>query len=212
VTAETIRPIGPDQRDAAAATLAEAFLDDPLLLVMSQDKDRRQRVGPWFFRRAVEYAMRWGEVWGNEDASAIAVWLPPGDSKMKTLRMLRVGMWAMPSRIGVRPTLRLLQGSSTAEQLHNQVADPHWYLLFIGTRRERRGQGLASALLEAGTSRADAAGLPCYLETGTESNLAFYAKRGFETIGQVEMHGFTLWAMVRPPAEPLDPGHNRSDV
>jgi hypothetical protein len=50
-----------------------------------------------------------------------------------------------------------------------------------------------------GTSRADAAGVPCYLDTGTQSNIDFYTKRGFEVVGQADFDGHTLTGMVRPP-------------
>jgi hypothetical protein len=44
--------------------------------------------------------------------------------------------------------------------------------------------------VEKDTSRADAAGVPCYLETGTQSNIDFYAKRGFEIVGQTDLCNF----------------------
>jgi ribosomal protein S18 acetylase RimI-like enzyme len=68
-----------------------------------------------------------------------------------------------------------------------------------GTRTARQGQGLGSQLVEMGTSRADDARVPCYLETGTDSNIAFYQKRGFEIIGQVDLYGHTLTGMIRKP-------------
>jgi GNAT superfamily N-acetyltransferase len=198
----SVRRIGPEQRDAAVATLAEAFLDDPLMRMMSEDEQRRRAVAPWFFQRAVTYGLRWGEVWGTDDASAVAIWLPPGDSHLGTLRMIRVGLWAMPLRVGLGTALRVLRGSGATERFHAAVPDPHWYLLFLGTRRERQGQGLASALLDAVISKADVDGLPCYLETGTDSNIVFYERRGFEVIGEVEMNGAHVRAMVRPPRDP----------
>jgi GNAT superfamily N-acetyltransferase len=194
----SVRQIGPEQRDAAVATLAEAFLDDPLMRMMSEDEQGRRAAAPWFFGRVVSYGLRWGEVWGNDDASAVAIWLPPGDSHIGTLRMIRVGLWAMPFHAGLGPTLRFLRGSGATERFHAAVPDPHWYLLLLGTRRERQGQGLASALLDAVISKADADGLPCYLETGTDSNVGFYERRGFEVIGEVEMNGALVHAMVRP--------------
>jgi ribosomal protein S18 acetylase RimI-like enzyme len=194
----SVRRIGPEQRDAAAATLAEAFLDDPLMLMMSEDEQRRRAVGPWFFGRVVSYGLRWGEVWANDDASAVAIWLPPGDSHIGTLRMIRVGLWELPFHAGLGTALRFLRGSGATERFHAAVPDPHWYLLFLGTRRERQGQGLASALLDAVISKADVDGLPCYLETGTDSNIAFYERRGFEVIGEVEMNGAHVRAMMRP--------------
>jgi hypothetical protein len=50
-----------------------------------------------------------------------------------------------------------------------------------------------------GTSQADGAGVPCYLETGTDANIAFYRKRGFEIIGQADCYGYTLTGMIRLP-------------
>jgi hypothetical protein len=57
-------------------------------------------------------------------------------------------------------------------------------------------------LVEMGTSRADDAGVPCYLETGTDSNIAFYRKRGFEVVGQADCYGYKLTGMIRPPRLP----------
>ena len=55
-------------------------------------------------------------------------------------------------------------------------------------------------MIEAGTSQADAAGLPCYLETATEQNIAFYTKRGFEVTAEAQLSPeFKGWAMVRQP-------------
>ena len=88
---------------------------------------------------------------------------------------------------------------SATGPFHKTVHGPHWYLVTIGTRKARQGQGLGGTLVEVGTSRADAAGVPCYLETATQRNVDFYAKRGFEVVGQAEVEGFTLFGMVRAP-------------
>jgi ribosomal protein S18 acetylase RimI-like enzyme len=113
--------------------------------------------------------------------------------------MLRVGMAAMPFKAGINGTMRFFKAISATEQLHKEVGGPHWYLLAIGTKPELQGTGLGSALVELGTAKADSAKLPCYLETATESNVAFYRKRGFEVTGQAEVYGFTLYGMVRQP-------------
>ena len=51
----------------------------------------------------------------------------------------------------------------------------------------------------------DAEGLPAYLESSKESNLAFYGRHGFEVTGEIRTPraGPTLWLMwrgARPPA------------
>jgi ribosomal protein S18 acetylase RimI-like enzyme len=197
----SIERIDGRQADAAAATLAEAFFDDPLLLIVAPDEATRRRWGSWFMSLPLRYGMRWGEVWCAEDVSAVAVWVPPGSGDMGLGRMLRVGLARMPFCLGMGGTRRFMQALSATEPFHKVVHGPHWYLVAVGTRSECQGQGLGSALVEAGTSRADAAGVPCYLETGTQSNIDFYAKRGFEVVGQTEFDGHTLTGMIRQPRE-----------
>jgi ribosomal protein S18 acetylase RimI-like enzyme len=189
----------PDQLEAAAKTLAEAFWDDPLMHIVAPNEKKRAAVGPWFFSKSVAYGMRWGEASGNDDASAVAVWFPPGKTDVTPGRMLRVGMGALPFRAGISGTVRFMRALSATEKFHKAVEGPHWYLMAIGTSPTRQGTGLGSALLELGTAQADAAGIPCYLETGTESNVAYYSKRGFEVTGQANVLGFTLYGMVRQP-------------
>jgi ribosomal protein S18 acetylase RimI-like enzyme len=190
----------PEQRDAAAATLAEAFHEDPMGLVLAPDERRRPSLLRWMWRATLSYGMRWGHVWTNDDASAVATWLPPGSTKMTVPRMIRVGLWALPFRAGLRTTIRAMSSLSVTDQLHKAVEGPHWYLLALGTRRDRQGQGHGSRLVEEGTRRADAASLPCYLETATEPNVAYYTKRGFRVEAQAPMEGFTICGMVRPAA------------
>jgi ribosomal protein S18 acetylase RimI-like enzyme len=186
-----------DHRDAAAETLAQAFADDPLMHIAAPDPARRAAAAAWFMRMPLEYGLRWGEAWGTPDAAAVAVWMPPG-SAVSSMRMMRLGMWAAPLRLGLGGARRIMAAFEATEAFHKHVHDPHWYLLVIGVRPDRQGQGLGSKLVEVGTSRADAAGVPCYLETTTESNVAFYGKRGFEVVGEAEVAGHRLWGMVRP--------------
>ena len=74
-------------------------------------------------------------------------------------------------------------------------------LAFVIPDRLRSGVGAG------GTDRspADAAGVPCYLETATQSHIDFYAKRGLEIIGQTEYLGHTLAGTVRQPREQSPP-------
>ena len=191
--------------DAAAATLGEAFFDDPLLQIVAPDEATRRRWGSWFMSLPLQYGFRCGEVWATDDVSAVAVWVPPDSGDMGLGRMLRVGLARMPFRLGMAGSRRFMQSLSATEPFHKAVHGPHWYLVAVGARSESQGQGLGSALLEVGTSRADAAGVPCYLETGTQSNIDFYVKRGFEVVGQTDFDGHALTGMVRQPRGPSAP-------
>lgn len=194
-----IQPLDASHADAAAATLAEAFFDDPLLLIVAPDEENRRQWAPWFMGMPLHYGLRWGEVWGTDDQSAVAVWVPPDSGAMGLGRMLRLGLARMPFRLGLGGTSRFMRALAVTEPFHKAVEGPHWYLVAVGARVNSQGQGLGSELVELGTSRADEAGVPCYLETGTQSNIDFYEKRGFEINGQAEFDGHTLTGMVRQP-------------
>ena len=194
-----MEPLRPDQQRAAALTLAEAFSADPLLEILAPDPARRVKLGPSMMAVLLAYGLRYGHVWADDDASAVAIWLHPESGPMTMRRMLRAGMWRAPSMLGLDGMGRMSKAISATEGFHKQVEGPHWYLMTVGTRTARQGQGLGSTLVEMGTSRADAAGVPCYLETGTDSNIAFYQRRGFEIIGQADLYGHKLTGMIRRP-------------
>jgi N-acetylglutamate synthase-like GNAT family acetyltransferase len=116
-------------------------------------------------------------------------------------RVLRIGLARMPFRLGIGGSRRFIQALSATEPFHKSVDGLHWYLVAVGARSECQGQGMGLELVKVGTSRADAARVPCYLETATQSNIDFYTKRGFEIAGQTEFDGHTLTGMVRQPRE-----------
>src|SRR3989304_9549183 len=98
--------------------------------------------------------MRYGRVWANDDASAVAIWLPPEGGPMTTSRMLRAGMWRAPFMLGLDGMGRMSKAMSATEGFHKQVEGPHWYLMTVGTRTARQGQGLGSQYRHDGAGRA----------------------------------------------------------
>lgn len=195
-----MQPLRADLTSVAAKSLTEAFWNDPILeIVVAPDGKKRAALGQWFFETTIKYGLRRGEVYCNDDASAVAVWLPPGRAHISAIQMLRAGIWEMPLKIGFSGISRFSKAISVGDKFHNGVKGAHWYLLALGTKPELQGKGIGSALIDTGAAKADSAGLPCYLETGTESNVAFYSKRGFEVIGKEDVLGFTLWGMLRRP-------------
>ena len=145
----------PSQHRAAALTLAEAFEADPLLQILAPDPPRRAKLGPAMMAVLLAYGLRYGRVWANDDASAVAIWLHPESGPMTMPRMLRAGFWRAPSMLGFDGLGRMSKAMAATEGFHKQVHGPHWYLMTVGTRTDRQGQGLGSQLVELGTDRAD---------------------------------------------------------
>jgi GNAT superfamily N-acetyltransferase len=56
-----------------------------------------------------------------------------------------------------------------ADEIHKRIMpDPHWYPVVLGVGPACQGQGIGSALIQPVLKRADADGVPCYLEAVTD--------------------------------------------
>ena len=78
---------------------------------------------------------------------------------------------------------------------------PHWFLGPIGVDPMRQGEGFASKLMRPMLDRADAEGLPVFLDTNTEENIALYEHFGFRVKERADMPEADIWnvAMLREP-------------
>ncbi len=87
------------------------------------------------------------------------------------------------------------------ESQHERLTEgPHLRLEFFGVEPGRQRSGTGTVLIEHGHRRADALGLPCYLETFTEPNVRFYERRGYRVTGEYTVgDGVPVYGMVRPP-------------
>jgi GNAT superfamily N-acetyltransferase len=79
---------------------------------------------------------------------------------------------------------------------------PSWYLGTVGTRPDRRGEGLASALLRPILDECDRTGTLAWLETSSDDNVRLYERLGFVDV--VRLHtpdevGLPLIVMERQP-------------
>ncbi len=190
------------QVDEASHVLARAFFDDPMVMYVIPDDEKRRRHLPWFFRLAARYGNLWGENFttpGKVDGAAI--WLPPGDNITKPLRMIRLGLLAAPFKFGLPSFMRFFTALNRLEHLHKRDVPPeHWYLFVLGVDPERQGQGVGGTIIQPVLERADRDHLPCYLETMKERNVTFYRKQGFEVVvDDVFPNGPHYWTMKRDP-------------
>lgn len=187
----------------SGAVLGRAFFDDPLLSYILPDEARRQRPLTWLMTRSSAYGHKYGEVHTTPgEIAGSAVWLPPGGSKVTTGRMLTTGLLMTPLTFGMAALGRFLNATGFYEKLHEKHApEPHWYLMILGVDPPRQGQGVGGTLLAPMIERADAAGLPCYLETNKARNVSFYERHGFAVCekGTMPGGGPQFWTMKRPP-------------
>ncbi len=183
---------------ALTRALAAAFEDDPIFGWLLPDRRRRyDRLLRFFTLELEDVVLPSGTVWMSPEGSGACLELPPGGWRMP-LRTQAVHAAQFAAVFG-RSLPRALITITKMERRH--LREPHVYVPYIGVAPEAQGAGLGSRLLGRTLERADADGLPTYLEATSESNAALYARLGFEHLGAFTVLGSPpLWPMRRPPS------------
>jgi GNAT superfamily N-acetyltransferase len=191
--------LAPSQVKGASALLCRAFYQDPLVQYIVPDEARRTHVLPSFYRLVVRYALRYGEVYTTPELEGVACWLTPGKTTVSTWRLLYVAP-TVPFSFRLSEQRRNTIYARYSDEVHARaISRPHWYLWGLGVEPSRQHQGVGGQLIQPILARADHDGLPCYLETTTEVNVAFYEKHGFSVVSDGVVPGTTLrvWGMRR---------------
>ena len=185
--------------DAATATLAVAFHDDPMFEWVLPDRTRRRAQLTRLNRVALDFGMRYGRVTQTDGGRGVAIWVPPGES-MTLPRLLRCGMLAAPFQVGFGPMARFAGANAVMDKVHaSHVSGAHWQLLIVAVDPDLQGTGRGAALVREGLEQADTDAVPCYLDTSQPANLPFYERLGFtvEEEARLGKGGPPAWGMLR---------------
>ncbi|MFH9075621.1 GNAT family N-acetyltransferase [Streptomyces alboflavus] len=194
--ANSPRPATLDDATAISRTLTLAFDDDPMMRWFFPDEATREAgLGRYFATIFTRQYGRHGVCERTE--SAASFWVPPGAQDK-----------AVPDAETVQELSEILGDRAPLFREAVELAaehgpkEPHWYLAVVGADPAAQGQGHGSALLRSGLAKADADGLPVYLESSKPANIPVYEHFGFTVLGEVELPGGgpALWAMRRPAA------------
>ena len=201
-----VAPLQYAQIRVAAEVLARAFDDSPIMVYL-MPRDRQRTIGMRaFFIAGLVDAYKHGEVWvATVDGTVVGagVWHPPGShppsARRQARQMLHVVAVAPVAPVALVKSLRYLRG---VEAVHPKAE--HWYLATLGVDPPHQGKGYGNRLLHAVLPRADQAGMPAYLETDKERNLAYYARQRFAETDKVfpAAGGPPTWTMWRHPVAP----------
>ena len=86
------------------------------------------------------------------------------------------------------------------DKAHHELHGPHYYLAILGTDPQFQRTGAGTAVLAPVLERCDTEGLPAYLETQKEENIAYYARHRFEVVQKIEVDGCPpIWTLRREP-------------
>ena len=186
--------LGPQHRDAAVATLALAFFDDPAICYLIPDAGVRAPRLTAFMRLMVDDHLRFGLLLGTPGAEAVTLWRPPGSVH------LHQPIWH-PGAIRYVPIFRsrLLRAVAIDDAIRAHLpSDEAWfYLKYAAVRPDCQGKGLGGMAIRAGLAEAAARGVPSVLETATPSNVGLYQNLGYAVISEwhVPGGGPQFWTM-----------------
>lgn len=181
-------------------TLVAAFVEDPISVYLWRQDEYRVAAG------ATLFAFFWRQLFCHHrssyctvDVRAVALWQPPGGAGLPMSASLRLATSAA-SIFGWTGIARALRVASAVDAAHPK--EPHYYLGFLATDPAFQGRGYASAVMQPVLARADAEGMPCYLENSNPANSSMYHRFGFQSHGLIDLKDPAappLEAMWRPP-------------
>ena len=200
--APVIRAVEQPDVQAAGEVLANAFRGYPFFKYCLGDADNYERVAPRMFASFVRWTMLYGKAWTTNDLSAVALRRPPGTRSIGFWNALRSGLASTFLRMDTATRRRFGRAAPIVEKTHKSIMgdQPHWHCWMMGVLAARQGAGLGGQLMRYTFEQSDRAGLPCYLETFSESSVSVHESQSYSIREMVKIPEtpLTLYAMVRP--------------
>ena len=199
-----VNRIQPNDQSPVIAALARAFYDDPLFGFFVPDLVKQHKALVAFMSSGVKDAAPFDEIWvahADGKVACAAVWLPPGGYPRSVKREVMTYVRTAPTLVQCGPRIgRAFALLSAVDKAHHALHEPHYYLAILGTDPQYQRTGAGTAVLAPVLERCDTEGLPAYLETQKEENLAYYARHRFDLVQKIEIEGCPpVWTLRREP-------------
>ncbi len=190
--------------DQATDVAVRAFDDDPFFSYLFPSQRQRHRSVGRLHRTVISHlapiaitrtALLDGKVAG------VALWVPPGKWPYPPMIQLRQVFGALRAFLPDVGSLgrggRILR---VVEQSHPKI--PQWYLQLLMVDPDVQRQGIGGLLQSPTLEVCDRDGLPAWLETQKEENLAYYARFGYAVVHEHHpvADGPSMWSLRRDPA------------
>lgn len=188
----------------ASAVLADAFQHDPLWNKLFEGASHRDRKFSAFSETPLRFCYTFGEVYAtSQHLEGVAAWVPGHLSYMTVWRMIRSGAIVSGIKIGAKvgKSMSTIFGPLDTDRKEHMRGRSFLYLFIIGVATKFQGQGFGGTLLRVLFEKSETSGLPIYLETETEQNVALYETFGFNTVKHLTLPlvNHPMWEMVREP-------------
>ncbi len=187
--------------EKAGKVLADAFEHDPIWGRIMKGCSREQR-SAWF-QSPVRYCMKYGTaIATSPEIEGFTGWLPSEYSEMTFGRMIKSGATRSGKKAGFRPMFRMMPLRVFDKDRKKHMKDkPFIYVMIVGVSPQHQGQGFGGKLIRRIIKESERTGLPIYLETSTEPNVAMYNHLGFEILDKILLPKLNIpqWEMLREP-------------
>jgi len=186
----------PARLSALARVFGRAFVREPMMRwPLGSEGDLGERFTRCF-GYFLEAALPLGLVWEAGAGDGAAVWIAPEQSEV----------WDGHPWNQARILALADDGGGRYDAFWDWVAkhdppEPSWQLDSIAVAPELQGRGIGRTLIEAGLARARAQRTGAFLSTGTEVNVAIYARCGFRVYEEAQAPGGGphIWFMRADP-------------
>ncbi|MGI5153660.1 GNAT family N-acetyltransferase [Microbispora sp. CA-102843] len=192
----TVRRAGDEGARAVLDVLTEAFMNDPLVRWLFPAAGDRGRLQRHYYRPLLAHPAAEAYLAGDHEGASVWLTLTAGERALTEN--------SFEPRVFGDSGLRLRALGEALDPRHPR--EPHLYLPCIGVLGGRQGAGFGSAMLRHRLERADADGVPAYLEASSARSRALYLRHGFADLGEPVRvaDGPLLWPMWRQPAQEGD--------
>ncbi len=175
--AEQVLRLTPENNDLAAKALTDAFMVDPMYQAIFPLPEARAKALNDVWTGLLKYSQKYGEVYTTPGVKGVACWLSPGNTEVTIVGQIRTG-FALPRAVmkfSAEERTNFMHAMDFNDVEHKRlVHGPHWYLWALGVSNQHQGKGIGRRLLEPVLTRADQEKTPCYLETVSEPNVAWF--------------------------------------
>jgi len=183
---------------SAIGIVARGMRDNPLhIAAFGEDAESRSRRLSRMFSVALPLIFSKGVVLGAFDGETlvgIAGMVAPGKCQPSLTEKLSLMPRLLPT-VGGHAFARVGRWMRVWSQY--DLRQPHWHLGPVAVDAPLQRTGIGSLLMKEYCARLDRAHTAGYLETDKASNVAFYERFGFQTIGSAPVLNTPNWFMKR---------------
>jgi GNAT superfamily N-acetyltransferase len=194
----TIRELAERDLPSAVGVVARGMRDNPIhIAALGADADLRGRRLIRMFTIALPAIVSRGVVLGAFDGGTlvgIAGMMAPGQCQPSLGEKVAVMPRLVPS-VGGGAFARVGRWMSAWAQ--HDLREPHWHLGPVAVDAHLQRTGIGTVLMKEYCARLDRERVAGYLETDKPSNVAFYERFGFETVGSTPVLNTPNWFMKR---------------